>query len=89
MYKTRAEKDARNEADRARRKRIAEAEGRECVRGRPPLDPDELARRKRERARAWRKTLAGKARQARKNAKRKDKLLAGREVILRLELGLR
>jgi hypothetical protein len=88
VYKTRAEKDARNARYRARRKRVAEQEGRACKVGRPPLDPDELARRKRERRRAWRQTEAGRARQARKNAKRKDKLLEGRAIILRLELGI-
>jgi hypothetical protein len=80
--------EARNERDRARRRRIAEVLGRECKVGRPPLDPAELARRKRERRRAWRQTEAGRARQARKNQKRKNKLLAGREIILRLELGI-
>jgi hypothetical protein len=86
---TEAAKQRRNENDRARRRRIAEAEGRQCVVDRPALDVEERKRRKHERRQAWNKTEAGRARQARKNAKRKDKLLAGRELILRLELGIR
>jgi hypothetical protein len=47
---TELSKEHRNALDRARRRRIAEAEGRECKVGRPALDPDELAERKRETA---------------------------------------
>ena len=85
---TAEEKELRNQQDRERRRQKAKAEGRECKIGRPALDPDELARRKRVRRRAWEERPAGKARQARKNAKRKAKLIEGRELILRLELGI-
>jgi hypothetical protein len=37
---------------------------------------------------AFHRTPAGRARQARKNAKRKAKLIEGRAIILRLEVGL-
>jgi hypothetical protein len=86
--RTEAEKQHRNELDPARRQRIAMIEGRDCTVGRPALPDEERQRRQRERRRAWRQTEAGRARQARKNAKRKAKLLEGREVIIRLELGV-
>jgi hypothetical protein len=88
LMRTPEQKQRHNELERARRRRIAEQQGRDCKVGRPPLDAEERRKRANARRRAWSKTPTGRARTARKNKIRKERIIEGREVILKISLNL-